>query len=240
MGYVEGFVVAVPAANKETYLRHAAACLPLFKEFGATRVVEAWGDDVPDGKLTDFRRAVKAREDEVVVFAWIEYPDRATRDEAGRKMASDPRAQALSEDFPFDGTRMIYAGFQQIVDLNGGGRAGYIDGTILPAPAGAGQAYREWATTVAQVFLDHGASRVVDAWGDDVPDGKVTDYKGAVQAGADETVVFGWIEWPSKAAREAGWRNVMSDSRLAPDAAALAHDGMKRMVTGGFAPILDA
>ena len=76
MTYVEGFVVAVPAANKEEYRKHAAEAAPLFKEFGATRMVEAWGDDVPDGKVTDFRGAVKAEEDEIVVFSWFEYPDR--------------------------------------------------------------------------------------------------------------------------------------------------------------------
>ena len=75
MSYVEGFVVAVPAANKEAYRKHAADAAPMFKEFGATRLVEAWGDDVPDGKLTDFKGAVKARPDEVVVFSWFEYPE---------------------------------------------------------------------------------------------------------------------------------------------------------------------
>ena len=115
MKYVDGFVVAVPAANKEAYRRLAAAAAPLFKEFGATRIVECWGDDVPDGKITDFRGAVKAQEDEVVVFSWIEYPSKAVRDAANEKMMNDPRMKALGE-MPFDGKRMIFGGFAPILD----------------------------------------------------------------------------------------------------------------------------
>src|SRR3546814_3325939 len=91
MTYVEGFVLAVPAANKDAYRKHAADAVALFKEFGVRRHVEAWGDDVPEGKLNDFRTAVAAKEGEEIVFSWFEYPDRATRDAANAKMMSDPR-----------------------------------------------------------------------------------------------------------------------------------------------------
>ncbi|MEB6538279.1 DUF1428 family protein [Serratia plymuthica] len=116
MNYVDGFVVAVPAANKEAYLKLAAAAAPLFKEFGATRIVECWGNDVPEGKLTDFRGAVKAEADEVVVFSWIEYPSKAARDAANEKMMNDPRMKTLGEPMPFDGKRMIFGGFEPILD----------------------------------------------------------------------------------------------------------------------------
>ena len=117
MRYVEGFVVAVPLAEKETYRRHAAEAAPLFKEFGATRMVECWGDDVPEGKLTDFRRAVQAKEDEIVVFSWIEYPSKEVRDAAHQQMMFDARMKAMGETMPFDGKRMIFGGFAPILDV---------------------------------------------------------------------------------------------------------------------------
>ena len=116
MKYVDGFVVAVPAENKEAYREMAAKAAPLFKEFGALRIVECWADDVPDGKLTDFRLAVKAEENEEVVFSWIEYPSREVRDEANRKMMNDPRMKAFGDAMPFDGKRMIYGGFSPLLD----------------------------------------------------------------------------------------------------------------------------
>ena len=116
MKYVDGFVAAVPAGNKEAYRKHAAEAAPLFREFGATRVVECWGDDVPEGKVTDFRGAVKATEDEIVVFSWIEYPSKEVRDAAFQKMMSDPRMKEMGETMPFDGKRMIFGGFMPILD----------------------------------------------------------------------------------------------------------------------------
>jgi uncharacterized protein YbaA (DUF1428 family) len=116
MSYVDGFVLAVPAGNKESYRKLATEASVLFKEFGATRVVECWGDDVPDGKLTDFRRSVQANDDEIVVFSWIEYPSKEVRDSAGHKIMTDPRMKAMGEQMPFDGKRMIFGGFMPIVD----------------------------------------------------------------------------------------------------------------------------
>lgn len=115
MAYVDGFVIAVPTANRQAFRDHAAEFAPIFREFGATRVVECWGDDVPEGKLTSFPMAVKRREDETVVFSWIEWPDKATRDAAMEKMRSDPRFPGETP-MPFDGKRMIFGGFEPVVD----------------------------------------------------------------------------------------------------------------------------
>jgi uncharacterized protein YbaA (DUF1428 family) len=235
MAYVAGFVAAVPAANKEAFRQHAAQALPLFKEFGASRVVENWGDDVPDGKLTDFKGAVKAKPEEVIVFSWIEYPSKETADAAHQKMMSDPRMHELGA-MPFDGQRMIFGGFAVINDEGTGGRMGYVDGAVVPVPAANKDAYRELTVRHAAVLREHGALRVVDAWGEDVPDGKVTDYKGAVKATADEKIVYSWIEWPSKEARDAGWQKAMADPRMQPGG--MPFDG-KRMIHGGFAPLID-
>ena len=121
MSYIEGFVIAVPTANKQKFIDHASTSDSMFIEWGATRVIECWGDDVPDGKLTDFRKAVQATDDESVVFSWIEWPDKATRDAASAKMMdpqnSDPRMDPAKNPVPFDGKRMIYGGFEPIVTL---------------------------------------------------------------------------------------------------------------------------
>jgi uncharacterized protein YbaA (DUF1428 family) len=121
MAYIDGFVLAVPTANKQKFIDHANLGDSLFLELGATRVLECWGDDVPDGKLTDFRGAVKATAEETVVFSWIEWPDKATRDAAmgrmGDLMKTDDRFNPEKNPMPFDGARMIYGGFSPIVTL---------------------------------------------------------------------------------------------------------------------------
>jgi uncharacterized protein YbaA (DUF1428 family) len=123
MSYVDGFVIAVPTANKQKFTDHAAMADPVFMEMGATHIVEAWQDDVKDGKVTDFRRAVQAKDDESVVFSWITWPDKATRDAAMEKMMSggmnDPRMDPALNPMPFDGMRMIFGGFSPVVELGG-------------------------------------------------------------------------------------------------------------------------
>jgi uncharacterized protein YbaA (DUF1428 family) len=114
-------VIAVPTTNKQAFTDHARTADPVFMELGALRVIECWGDDVPDGKLTDFRRAVQATEDETVVFSWIEWPDKATRDAGMAKMmemaSTDPRMDPAKNPMPFDGKRMIFGGFSPVVDM---------------------------------------------------------------------------------------------------------------------------
>ncbi|MES2686923.1 MAG: DUF1428 domain-containing protein [Pseudomonadota bacterium] len=114
MNYLDGYVAAVPLANKEAYLKHAADMALVLKEFGALRSVECWGDDVPEGQLTSFPMAVKREEGEAVVFAWVEWPTKAARDAGWGKAMADPRM--ANTTMPFDGKRMIYGGFQIILE----------------------------------------------------------------------------------------------------------------------------
>ena len=121
MSYVDGFVIAVPTAKKQKFIEHATRGDSLFVEMGAIRVLECQGDDVPDGNLTDFRRAVQATADESVVFSWIEWPDKAARDAGMAKMMApdfkDPRMDQEKSPMPFDAKRMIFGGFSPVVDM---------------------------------------------------------------------------------------------------------------------------
>ncbi len=116
MTYVDGFVAAVPTANREIYRKHAEDGAIVFKEHGALKVVECWGDDVPEGKLTSFPMAVKCQEDETVIFSWIIWPSRQVRDAGMAKVMADPRLQPGVNPMPFDGKRLIYGGFEMIVE----------------------------------------------------------------------------------------------------------------------------
>jgi len=115
MNYIDGFVAAVPKANRDKYLQHAQTAAAVFKDNGALEVVECWGDDVPEGKLTSFPMAVQLKDDETVVFSWITWPSRAVRDQGMKKSMEDPRLKPETNPMPFDGKRLIYGGFQMIV-----------------------------------------------------------------------------------------------------------------------------
>lgn len=238
MSYIEGFVVAVPTANRDAYQKHASQSEPLFKEAGATRMVETWADDVQHGELTDFYKAVDAKDGESIVFSWMEFPDKATRDAGMARMMNDPRMDAIGASMPFDGTRMIYGGFAPIVDNGATGETGYVDGYILAVPDGNKERYQAMSQMFSGKARQQGASRVVEAWGEDVPDGKVTDYRRATKAKDGETVAFAWIEWPDKATRDKGWEVLSTDTEMANQDKDV-FDG-KRMFWGGFQPIFDA
>ena len=116
MSYIQGLLIAVPEKNKNAYIELAALAAPVFRDYGALRIMECWGDAVPDGEITDFKRSVKAEEDEVVVFSWIEWPDKETYETAVAKMETDERWNQMPE-MPFDGKRMMWAGFQPIFEF---------------------------------------------------------------------------------------------------------------------------
>ncbi|WP_447726656.1 DUF1428 domain-containing protein [Sphingomonas koreensis] len=236
MTYVEGFLTPVPTANKAAYKKHAEGAVELFTNLGATRFVEAWGDDVPDGKTNDLKKAVGLKDDETVLFSWLEYPDKATRDAANEKM-QDENVAEMMKDMPFDGSRMIFAGFESIVDVGSSDGAAYLDGYVLPVPKANKDAYRDLAQRMTGIFKEFGALRVVEAWSEDTPDGTKTDYNRATLKKDDEAVVYSWIEWPDKATRDAGWEKMMKDERMQRQEES-PFDG-QRMMWGGFAPILD-
>lgn len=115
MQYIDGFVAAVPTSNREAYRRHAELGAVVFKEHGALSVVECWGDDVPEGKVTSFPMAVQRKADETVVFSWVSWPSREARDAGMKKVMEDPRMEPDQNPMPFDGKRLIYGGFQILV-----------------------------------------------------------------------------------------------------------------------------
>ena len=233
MSYIEGFVAAVPRANKDAYRKHASAALPMFKRLGATRMVENWGDDVPDGKVTDFRRSVKAQPEEDVIFSWLEYPDKATRDRANETMMNDPAMKDMGKSMPFDGQRMIWGGFSPINDTGATAKPGYIDGCVIPVPAANLDAYREMAENAGRIWKDHGAIDYVECIAEDVKPGKVTSFPQAVKLEPDETVIFSWITYKSREDRDRVNAAVMKDPRLCMDPAKMPFDG-QRMFWGGF------
>ncbi len=235
MTYFEGFIVPVPESNKDAFASHANQLSASLRNCGVRRQLEAWGSDVPEGKNTDFYKAVEAKPGENVVFAWFEYPDRRARDAANEKMMSNPEMMEMSSDIPFDAKRMIMGGFQSVVE-EGSGRGSYVDGIVVPVPNDKREDYAGLAGRNAKVFREYGATRVVETLGDDVPHGQVTDFYRAVKAEDGETIAFSFIEWPDKAARDQAWQKIMQDERMQHGGGLF--DG-KRMFWGGFEVVID-
>jgi len=237
MTYFEGFVVPVPEANRDAYVRQASEFSPMFREFGVQRQVEAWDSDVHEGKVTDFRKSVDAKPDEKVVFSWFEYPNRQARDAANAKMMSDPRMKEAGANMPFDGKRMIMGGFDSIVDEGKGGGGSYTDGYVVPVLEDKREEYRQLAQKMAGTFQEHGALRVVEALADDVDHGQITDFHRAVKAEDGETIAFSFVEWPDKQTRDQAWEKIMADESLKPTGE-MPFVG-QRMFWGGFENIVD-
>lgn len=117
MAYVDGFVAAVPTANKDRFKAHAETFAAVLKEYGATKLVDCWGDDVPPGEITSFPMAVQCKDDETVVFGWIVWPSRQARDAGMQKAMADSRMSPDTNPMPYDGKRMIFGGFEMLVDV---------------------------------------------------------------------------------------------------------------------------
>lgn len=116
MTYVDCFVAAVPTDNREAYLTHTTRASEVFRDHGATEIVECWGDEIPDGQLTSFPLAVKCEPHETVVMGWVRWPSKAVRDAGMPKVMADPRMSHGENPMPMDGKRLIYGGFSVLLE----------------------------------------------------------------------------------------------------------------------------
>jgi uncharacterized protein YbaA (DUF1428 family) len=238
MAYIDGFVLAVPNARKAAYQKMASDAAAVFRRLGAIGFVENWGLEVPQGKVTCFNSAVMRKPDETVMFSWIVWPDRAARDAGNKAMMEDPAFEGMSpETMPFDGQRMICGGFEPLFG-DALAAPGIVDGTLMPVPAGSRAAYTAAAEKLAAVFVEHGATTVVDAWGEDLPEGKVNSFHTAVLKKPDENVIFSWINWKDAATRQAGWDKAMADPRMAEFSPVTTGADLGRMIYGTFEPLV--
>lgn len=234
MSYIDGFITPVATAARERFAEHARVAAAIVREHGARRVVDTWGEDVPAGERNDIAGAVRLGAGETASFGWIEFTDRAARDAFGEAIVTDERLAALGLP-PFDVSHMILGGFEVIVDTGRGAAPGFVDGYVLPVPLTRRADYVALAEAASPVFLDHGAIRHVEAWGDDLPAGETVDFRRAALAEKEESVVFSWVEWPDRATRDRATPLVMADERMAKLLLTpLPFDG-KRMIYGGFA-----
>lgn len=237
MTYYTGMVAAVPTANKQAYIDHAKAAWPLFQKHGAVRTIETWGADTPKGQVTDFQGAVQAKDDETIVFTWIEWPDRASADKAWQAMESDPDMAAMGE-MPFDGSRMIYGGFEPVMSAGQVDGAPYYQGFLLAVPEKNRDAYEKMAHDAWGMFQKFGCLGIAENWGVDVPRGKQTDFYRATKAEDGEAVLFSWTAWPDRATCDEAGKKMEAEME-GQEMPEMPFDG-KRMMWGGFETIFDS
>ncbi|GLQ06481.1 DUF1428 domain-containing protein [Sneathiella chinensis] len=235
MPHFIGCVAAIPIKNKDAYRQHTDSLAPYFKEIGTNYLLEYWENDIPDGKITDFRRSVLAQAGEAIVFSLLEFPDKATADSSYQKMAENEEVRRLETEMPFDGKRMIFGGFTPLTEAPTALDAGYMDVSLLAVPFSNRDAYEQQARHAARIFKEHGALQVAEAWGDSLPNGTLTDFFRAVQATEQENVALSWVQWPSKKARDEGWQKIWADPRMEQIGASSLYDHQRR-VFGGFTP----
>lgn len=238
MVYYTGCIAAVPAANREKYLEHVHEAWPLMRKHGAERMVECWGADIPKGKVNDLPGAVQAREDERVVFSWIEWPDKARADAGFEAMGKDPAMKEMAP-MPFDGSRMIYGGFEPVFSAGTDREANYYQGFALAVPGKNREAYVKMASDGWEnLFRKSGCQGMVEGWGVDVPHGKQTDFYRATLAEDGEVPLFSWVAWPDRATCDKAAKEMEASMQGQP-MPEMPFDGM-RMMWGGFEPIFDS
>lgn len=240
MTHYTGTLTAVPTANRQAVIEHSARAWPIFREHGALRMVETWGEDVRPGEQTDFIRAVQAGDDETVMFSWIEWPDKATADAAWQTMQGDPEIEARMGEMPFDGKRMVFGDFEPAFGEGTDKGAGWIQGFVTPVPEGnrdafvtmAGEAWRD-------MFKPQGCLGSFENWASDVPHGTVTDFYKAVDAKDGEVIVFSWTAWPDRATCDAAEKAMEASMADSPPPEDMPFD-MSRMIWSGFVPVFDS
>jgi uncharacterized protein YbaA (DUF1428 family) len=236
MTVIDGCVLAVPNDAKDKYIAYAQKLANIFKEYGALSVVEGWGVDVPDGKVTSFPMAVKLEENETVVFSWVVWPNKEKRDKAWDVMMKDPRLE--EEPMPFDGKRMIFGLYENVLDIEPENTGTFIDGFLVPCAESAKQAYIDYAKVWAPIFQEYGALAMSENWSIETPPGEVTSVPMAIKQEEGEGVLFSWIYWPDKATRDTNMEKMMKDPRMS-QAEPMPFDG-KRMIYGGFEKVVSA
>ena len=236
MSYIQGFLLPVPHDKKDAYREMAEGAVPFFRKHGMVRMVECWGEDVPRGETTDMYRGVDAAAGENVVFSWVDWGSKEICDKAAAAMMEDPEMK-MPDDMPFDSKRMVYAGFETLGEQGGDGETGYVQGYVAPVPKANRQAFADMCAAMRDIASDSGALRAVDGWGENLEDGKVTDFKRAVKCEDGEAVAFGFTEWPSRQVYEEGREKMRADRRM-PGPGDMPLDG-KRLIFGGFEVLLD-